>query len=136
MSDTPRFTVNRGIVILRCRQPFLDWLMEADPKPDKSLTLAEVHKDNEGFLVPGKSSIQGYDDAVRWVEKRWRMFFEHMLMDWITDEDLWPKKRTLKMFREWFEIIYSEMAWDLADEPLEIEDWAEEDFEPESPWLH
>ena len=33
-----------------------------------------------------------------------------MLMDWSTDEDLWPKTRTLKMFREWFEIVYSEMA--------------------------
>jgi len=136
MTDAPRFSFNRGIAILRCRQPFYDWLMALEPKPDASLTLADLQRDNEGFLIPGDPTIQGYDDAVRWIEKRWRMLFEHMLMDWVIYEDLWPQKRTLKMFREWFEIVYSEMAWDLVDEPLEAEDSEDEDFESGSPWLH
>jgi hypothetical protein len=57
MADQPRFSVNRGIVILRCGQPFLDWLMEADPKQDASLSFTELHKDNQGFLTPDESQI-------------------------------------------------------------------------------
>ena len=53
-----------------------------------------------------------------------------MLVDWYTDESLWPKKRSLKMFREWFDIQYHSMVWDLAvREPLELEDWGDEEAE-------
>ena len=50
-----------------------------------------------------------------------------MRLPWYTDESLWPKKRTLKMFREWFAIEYRSMVWDLDTTPLEYEDWSDEE---------
>lgn len=133
MSDYPRFTLNRDMVMLCYKQPFLDWANAADPNP-RALTLEEVNDDGEIFLVPADDSlvdpVETAEDAVRWVEKRRRMFFDHMLGDWLTDESLGPQKRTLKMFREWFFVEYRSMVWDMADEPLVVEDWEEGDGIP------
>jgi len=89
--------------------------------------LADINEEGNVFLVPSYDSlldpVEIHQDAVKWVEKRWRMFFEHMLNDWLTDESLWPKNRTLKMFREWFAVEYSPMVWDMGNEPLAVEDW-------------
>lgn len=126
MTDFPRFTLNRGVVILHYRQPFLDWLKSTDPEPLERLTLEEMEHDGDAFLIPGyesRESVDDEEDAIKWVEKRWRVFFEHCLNDWLQDESLWPKKRSLKMFREWFSIEYRSMVWDMANEPLMVEDW-------------
>jgi len=125
MSDAPRFTINRSVIILRHQQPFLDWLMSADPEPPKHLTLADLEEDGDAFLIPGEPAIDNTADAVKWVEQRWAMLFEHVLRDWLTDEELWPRKRTLKMFRQWFAVEYRSMVWDLTNEPLEIEEWSD-----------
>ena len=46
--------------------------------------------------------------------------FESMLAGWLRDPSGWPKNRTFKMFREWFETQMSSMVEDLdLDEPLE-----------------
>ncbi|MDP2902227.1 MAG: hypothetical protein Q8N96_03855, partial [Methylovulum sp.] len=71
----------------------------------------------------------GTPDAVEWVEKHWRMFFEHVLGTWILNEDEWPKKRTLKMFREWFDVEYRSMVWDMGHEPLMIDEWEDEELD-------
>ena len=75
-----------------------------------------------------------YAEAVRYIEKRWRQVFDHLLEEWILNEDLWPKPRSLKLFREWFDPIFCPIAWDLAGTPLEIQDWDADLDEPT--WLH
>ena len=57
------------------------------------------------------------------------MFFEHILGSWIIYESEWPKKRTLKIFREWFDIEYKSMIWDMGNEPFVLEEWEDEDLE-------
>lgn len=131
----PRYTLNRHLVLLVHKQPFLDWLLSVDQAPQENppLTLAGINDDNEAFLIPDDVA-ETTADAVKWVEKNWRMFFEHVLGGWITEPDLWPKI-SLKMFREWFDVQYCSMAWDLADEPLLSEDWADEEAD-EDPTVH
>ena len=51
------------------------------------------------------------------------MLFEHALNGWVQDETLWPGNLTLKMFREWFEVEYRSMVWDMGHEPLMVEDF-------------
>lgn len=122
MNSTPRFTLNRTVVLLGPKQPYLDWLNEVDPE-EQALTVEDLRDDNEVFLIPQYSDNS---DSEKWVEKRWSVLFEHMLMGWIEDETLWPQDRSLAMFREWFDIEIHTMAWDLSDEPLFVEDWQDE----------
>jgi hypothetical protein len=121
MQEDPRFTVNRGIVILLPKQPVLDWIMRVDPNPP-DITLVELRSEPDSFLI-SQRGIETEQDAVRWVHRRWKMFFELFLFDWYTEESWWPQQRSLKMFKEWFDIQYSSLVWDLANEPLAHDDW-------------
>lgn len=136
MTEYPRFQLNRAVIMLRYKQPYVDWARTAGPDP-VNLTLARANDDGEVFLVPEYDSrlnpIEGTEDAIRWVEKRWRMLFEHVLSSWTEDEKEWPGKRTLKMFHEWFDVEYRSMIWDMGNEPLMVEDFDDEFDDDELP---
>ncbi len=134
MTTHPQFTINRHLVILVQKQPFLDWLLNVDPNPPSNLSLGDLRDDNDAFLIPDDVA-DGTEEAVKWVEKNWRMFFEHALNEWIADESLWPQKISLKMFREWFGVEYQSMVWDLGKAPLTVEDW-DQDEGDEDPTYH
>jgi hypothetical protein len=121
MHDSPRFTINRSAIVLLPKQPVLDWIMRVDPDP-LNLTLEQLRQEQDVFLLR-QGTIESIDDAQRWVYRRWRGFFERYLYDWFTKEEWWPQNRTLKMFKEWFDVQYHSMIWDLAAEPIQHEDW-------------
>ena len=113
------------------KQPVLDWIMRVDPTPPANLSLDELRQEQNAFLVP--DSLDGQQDAEKWVHRRWSMFFESFLAEWYTVESWWPQKRTLKMFKEWFDVQYHSMVWDMAmGEPIAYEDWDDpaDDMEP------
>ncbi len=137
--ERPRFQLNRGLVIIRYKQPYVDWVKIAGDAP-MEISLQQANDDGDSFLLPTYDSqidpVDGTEDAIKWVEKRWRMFFEHILKSWILDESEWPKKRSLKMFREWFDIEYKSIVWDMGTEPLIVEEWDDEDEGFEDERLH
>lgn len=129
----PRFQLNRAAVVLRFKQPYVDWAQLAGPCPCSDFSLADANEDGEIFLIPSYDSpvdaVDGTEDAIKWVEKRWKMFFEHFLDSWIQDESAWPEKRTLKMFREWFEVECRSIVWDMGHEPLGIDEWVDDELD-------
>ena len=70
----------------------------------------------------GKSIVGELGDAARFVDKHFSLFFEEWLEDWCTDESLWPRRRSRKMFRDWFEVRVFEIVHDAIALPLEVED--------------
>jgi hypothetical protein len=38
----------------------------------------------------------------KWIKENFDNLFANELNDWYTDENVWPKSRTYKMFAEWF----------------------------------
>jgi hypothetical protein len=125
MTDQPRFTVNRSVFMLVPEQPFLDWIKAVDPEPVPAMTLETIRDDASVFLLPEVADTP--ENALRWVEKRWRTFFEFMLGEWF-DDSLWPEQISLDMFRQWFTPRFHSMVWDMApDTPIEYEDWDDED---------
>lgn len=128
--ERPRFQLNRGLVVIRYKQAYVDWVKTAGDTP-MEISLEQANDDGESFLLPTYESqidpIDGTEAAIKWVEKRWRIFFEHILESWILDEAEWPQKRSLKMFREWFDIEYKSIVWDMGTEPLIIEEWYNEE---------
>jgi hypothetical protein len=48
--------LNRAALILRYKQPFVDWINAADPSPtSRTLTLAEVNQEHTVYLVEVKT---------------------------------------------------------------------------------
>lgn len=120
-----RYTLNRGSVTLKPKQPVLDWLKDIDKslgvKGIASFDPLDEHGDT--FLIPSEPVIDTRDESVAWVEANWQDFLEFELGQWILDDTLWPQNPTLQLFRDWFDIEYHSMVWDLGAEPLQHEDW-------------
>jgi hypothetical protein len=127
MHNYPRFTINRHLIILMPKQPVLDWIKRVDPNPP-NLTLDQLRVEQNAFLVP--DDLDGQQDAEKWVQRRWQIFFEGFLAEWYTVESWWPQKRTFKMFKDWFDVQYHSMVWDMAATlPITYEDWESPDDE-------
>lgn len=90
--------LNRAALILRYKQPFVDWINAADPSPTtRNLTLAEVNMERTVYLV----EVEDEDELARWLARNYQQLFEEELMGWYTDPKLWPRDRSLKLLRQW-----------------------------------
>ncbi len=103
--------LNRSALIVRPRQPYLDWAAGLDdsglvPDPSDEQTV---------YLIP---SIDGDQDAQQILTKVYAEVFERELDGWHTDETAWPKNRTLRMFKEWFQIEVHSVVEDLCSYEL------------------
>ena len=106
--------VNRSLLIISMKQPFVDW---ANQLPDLSPlektsphTLDEINQNPAAYLIP---EIFDEDELEAYLERAWLLIFENQLMAWSTNQKLWPKKISLKLFLEWFEISFNSMVTDL-----------------------
>ena len=90
--------INRSLVILRLKQPFLDWARTLDDQ-DKDFTLGQLAEDSTAYLIP---ELWQDSDQQELLESYYDVLFEEQLEGWWTDEAPWPRKRNLKMFLDWF----------------------------------
>ena len=108
--------INRSLILLKPKQPFLDWLRALDDD-DNNLTLKELSDDSTAYLVP---EIWQDSDQPAILEWCYDILFEEQLESWWTDEALWPKARDLKMFLDWFEVEFHSLVLDLCNEPIRL----------------
>lgn len=94
------------------KKPYIDWANEMYPKNRPITSRAE----NNIYLVHEKDSNE---DVLKWVKRNFNKIFENELNDWCTDEESWPKKRSYKMFSEWFDLEISSMVLDLEEDPID-----------------
>jgi hypothetical protein len=107
--------INRGVLIVRPKQPFLDWAAGLDD----SGVLPDVDGEQTVYLIP---EFDSDDDAQVIIEKVYPEVFENELWGWHTDESAWPTNRDLKTFREWFAIEVHSVVEDLCDDEIIDED--------------
>jgi hypothetical protein len=80
--------LNRAALILRYKQPVVDWINAADPSPSShTLTLAEVNQEHTVYLV----EVEDQDELAQWLARHHEELFEHELNGWYTDPGLWPR---------------------------------------------
>jgi hypothetical protein len=110
--------LNRGVVIVRPKQPYLDWAAGLDdsgivPDPNGEQTV---------YLVPSYE-----DDHAAWevLQDVHTAIFENELHGWHTDEAAWPRGRDFAMFKAWFKVELHSVVEDLCD--VEIVDEDDED---------
>jgi hypothetical protein len=110
-------TVNRSLLIVRAKKPFLDWLHSL---PDPGVvTLADVNRDSTVYLLP---EIE-YDAEQEGILKHFfDLIFEEQLMGWWQDDRDWPSNRSFEVFTDWFDVEFHSLVLDLVDEPLTSED--------------
>ncbi len=110
--------LNRGVVIVRPKQPYLDWAAGLDdsgivPDPNGEQTV---------YLIPSYEDDEGAWEILATLHPA---IFENELYGWHTDEAAWPEGRDFAMFKEWFAIELHSVVEDLCD--FEIVDEDDED---------
>ena len=104
-------SINRSAVVIKPKQPFIDWL-NSIPDENIDFTLEQISEDNITFLIPEHDNPE---DSKNYIRKRFDQIFEWELWGWITTEELWPKKRTWKMFQKWFDVEINSEVFDLVN---------------------
>jgi hypothetical protein len=113
--------INRGLIIIRFKQPFVDWVNEADPYPGSGtrMSIEQVNDDSPAFLIHDYAS----EEFGNWLEECYELLFEQILEEWYVDPALWPQDRTLKLFKAWCDVEVHSMVVDMVDGPLEDDDY-------------
>jgi hypothetical protein len=106
--------LNRSAAVVTPRQPFLDWLHEADPT-SRHLSLREVAYEPRIYLIPECETNQDVDEVLR---DRCEEIFTEQLDGWYRDPATWPKDLRFDVFCRWFDYHHHSILIDLCDEPL------------------
>jgi hypothetical protein len=107
-------TLNRSAIVVKPKQPFLDWLHAADPT-SRELTLLDMVREPTIYLIPECDTNEDVEEVLN---DLWEEIFEEQLAGWYTDTSTWPKNRTFDVFCHWFDWQHHSMLVDLCDEPL------------------
>ena len=106
--------INRGVVIVKPKQPFLYWL-RALPDPETKVGLDEMRTDCNAYLI---SEWESGDELERILKRCCTTIFEEELEAWWRVESDWPKKRGLSVFREWFDAECVQMVTNVVKVPM------------------
>lgn len=110
--------VNRSAILLTPRQPFLDWADAVYGDGARYLDIVSVHREDARTIFLGPDGdLTG--DPHRFITRNWSLLFETLLSDWCQDESTWPQDRSLRMFRQWFDVTVFGVVLDALKQPLE-----------------
>jgi len=107
--------LDRAALILRYKQPFVDWINGVDPShASHTLTLAEVNHEHTVYLI----EVEDHDELAGWLARNHEELFERELSGWYTDPALWPRKRSLDLLQEWCSFELHSVVIDTGGSPL------------------
>ncbi|WP_066570435.1 VacJ [Snodgrassella sp. CFCC 13594] len=111
------YEVNRSVFLLMPLEPFWAWLQSLPDMALEGLSLADLQRDANAYLVPPCDDV---DDVWTEIETRYQEIFAAELADWCEDESLWPDVHP-EVFNDWFDIQLSTVVTDLARQDLSRE---------------
>jgi hypothetical protein len=117
MNEVEFWALNKVALIVRPKQPYIDWangLEEGGPK----LSLESPEQEHTIYLVEESSLDLDPEPSLR---RHYSAIFEQELAGWHRDPSEWPRQRNLNTFLKWFDIKIHSMIVDLAEIPLEVE---------------
>lgn len=106
--------IDRGVAIVRPKQPFLDWINDSAGFAEP-VTFQDLMEDCTAILVPDLDTL---DETREFLEPMKPMLLELELDGWIRDRSEWPEERTGELFDAWFDIEVHSMVWDVLAGPL------------------
>ncbi len=107
--------INRAALIVRPKQPYLDWAAGLGEDGD----VPELEAEQTVYLIP---VFESDEEAEAILDAVHAEVFANELWGWHTDESAWPRNRDLETFKEWFEIEMHGIVEDLCDYELLDED--------------
>lgn len=113
--------INRALIILRAKQPAVDWINLADPIKKRPVTLEAVNLDCPVHLIHEEAESQ--EEAHVWALMNHEILLEEFMHGWYVDESLWIKNLSPEMFNQWFDVEFHSMIIDTLETPIKEVDW-------------
>lgn len=112
------WSVNRSVLVVRPRQPYLDWVHSVD-EGGKKFTLDDLRRDCTSYLIP---EVLDDDHQEEIAATYYKEIFEQELWAWMRDPEVWPPRRDLATFHRWFELEFCSVALDVVGKPIRLEE--------------
>jgi hypothetical protein len=110
-------TINRSVLIVRPRGPYLTWAAGLDLDED---TAAETLRSRVAIYLVAEDPAGESETPP--LEGYFTRIFECELEAWLTDRAEWPKQRDLVTFEAWFDVVGESIVFDLEDEAILTEE--------------
>ena len=102
-------TVNRAALVVRFKEPYLQWAAGLDPADTDIVD--DLRKHTSVYLVP--EDPRGEQETAPLADF-FGAIFDLELEAWCVDDSLWPEVRDLDTFLEWFEVVGESIVIDLG----------------------
>ncbi len=112
-------TVNRAVVVVKPKQPLVDWANSIQAPDELPADLEHMRVDCNTYLIDDIDFDEDGEAAIRFFHP---LFFQEQLYGYCTEESRWPADRDYHTFREWFEVEVHSLVIDLGSVPLAVED--------------
>ena len=87
-------TIDRAGLVVRPKQPYVDWANSMDDDGPKA-ELRQLREDPGIYLVEAIDFLDGIPEVI---DAYWEWIFREQLSAWMRDPELWPKHLTREMF--------------------------------------
>ena len=107
--------VDRMALLVRPKQPYIEWANSFDgggPQYESTQHSAKIYLIDE---------VTDPSDVKKVVRRYWRDIFEEELNAWMRTPEVWPNRRTLGVFLQWFDVKVCDMVTDLGSLPIQYE---------------
>lgn len=105
---------NRGVIQLIPTKLFVDWFNYVTNNGN----YYSIHKlESISFLI---QDFETPEEFIDWLQCNYQVMFKIRLKYACTNESHWPENRTFATFNSWFDIIHSNLIYDLLGEPIKI----------------
>ena len=108
--------INRVATVVEPKEPYFAWARALDGD-DPMIDSLSPEALTSVYLIEEADKAEGS------LRRHWDWIFEEKLYSWHRDRRAWPRKRTYRIFREWFDVRLVELVFDLSGEPLVHEEF-------------
>lgn len=113
-AEEGKILLNPSALVVKPKEPFLDWLHKADPTSHE-LALEDLVSEPTVYLIP---ECETSEEVAEVLQELCEKIFVDQLDGWYRDQAPWPKDSSFDVFSRWFDFEHHSMLMDLCDEPL------------------
>jgi len=96
--------VNRAAILLKYKDPAIQWINDVDPyDEDPGITKEYVNSSRNIYLI-SEDDAENEGSHKTWVERNYKQLFVSEIEGWYTDPSLWPSPVNLELFNKWFDV--------------------------------
>ncbi|MCL4871486.1 MAG: hypothetical protein KJ063_21210 [Anaerolineae bacterium] len=117
--------INRGAIVVRVKQPFIDWLNQL-PDTTTPYTADDFKEDCTVLLIPDFPSLEEMEAFINPLKPD---LFEEELLNYSDNPRLWPDDLTARRFDAWFDLEVHSIVYDAAATPIVVEEDNEDEDE-------